>query len=304
MHAAEKLRARLAKGDNLVAMGTWDVLSAKIIERQGFDIAALQSFQWAAGWGVPDIGLKTPSELLDLIMKMGLEINIPILVDFEEGFGGPGQAGYWTQAFERAGAASVHVDDKGPVHMCPWLPGSAEKINVSSAEYTAEIIHAMAKSRQEGLVIAARCQVRPREGVDTEAEELRRLKMYIEAGADIVFAPKTATLNNDLSKLRQHVDQLPAPVLVQSNPPGYIADYVPRGANDGKSIADRSFKELFDCGVRIINTPQVYGVAYQALAQVLGEIRREGRLEPARNGMLKWEEVLELVGYKRFTERK
>lgn len=304
MRAAARLRARLEAGDNLLAMGTWDVLSAKIIEREGFDIASLQSFQWAAGWGVPDIGLKTPSELLDLIMKMALEVSIPILVDFEEGFGGPGQAGYWTQAFERAGAAAVHVDDKGPVHMCPWLPGSADKIQVSSAEYTAEIIHAMAKSRQDGLVIVARCQVRPREGVDTEAEELRRLNMYIEAGADVVFAPKTPTLANDLEGLQSAIGKLPRPVLVQANPPGYIADYVPRGANDGKSIADRSFQELFDCGVRIINSPQVYGVAYQALAQVLGEIRREGRLEPARERMLGFDDVLDLVGYKRFAQRK
>jgi methylisocitrate lyase len=304
MGAATKLRAQLAAGDNLVAMGTWDVLSAKIIEREGFDIAALQSFQWAAGWGVPDIGLKTPSELLDLIMKMSLEVEIPILVDFEEGYGSPGHAAYWTQAFERAGAAAVHVDDKGPVHMCPWLPGSASKIQVSSAEYTAEIIHAMAKSRHDDLVIVARCQVRPREGVDTEAEEIRRLRMYIDAGADVVFAPKTATLNNDLAKLKSSIEQLPRPVLVQANPPGYIADYVPRGANDGKSIADRSFKELFDCGVRIINSPQLYGVAYQAFAKTLGEIRKEGRLEPAREGMISFDEVLQLVGFNRFTTRK
>lgn len=304
MGAAAQLRARLAAGDNLVAMGTWDVLSAKIIEREGFDIAALQSFQWAAGWGVPDIAIKTPSELLELIMKMALEVEIPILVDFEEGFGSPGHAGYWTQAFERAGAAAVHIDDKGPVHMCPWLPGSENRIQVSTAEYTAEIIHAMAKSRREDLVIVARCQVRPKDGIDTEAEEIRRLKMYIEAGADVVFAPKTATLNNDLDKLRSAIRDLPRPVLVQANPPGYIADYVPRGANDGKSIADRSFEELFACGVRIINSPQLYGVAYQALAKTLGEIRKQGRLEPAREGMLSFERVLDLVGYKRFTERK
>lgn len=304
MHAAGRLRARLDKGDNLVAMGTWDVLSAKIIEREGFDIASLQSFQWAAGWGVPDTGLKTPSELLDLILKMTLEIEIPILVDFEEGFGSPGHASYWMQAFERAGAASVHVDDKGPVHMCPWLPGAQAKIEVSSAEYTAEIIHAMAKSRHEGCVIVARCQVRPRDGVDTEAEEIRRLNMYIEAGADVVFAPKTPTLTNDLKRLKAAVGRLPRPVLVQANPPGYIADYVPKGANDGRSIADRSFQELFDCGVRIINSPQVYGVAYQALATTLGAIRKEGRLEPARAGMISFDELLQLVGYKRFTERK
>jgi methylisocitrate lyase len=300
MGAAAKLRARLEAGDNLVAMGTWDVLSAKVIQRCGFDVAALQSFQWAAGWGVPDVAVKTPSELLDLTLRMAGEIDIPILLDFEEGYGSPGHAAYWTKQFERAGAAALHVDDKGPVHMCPWLQGSESKIQVSSAEYTADVIHAMAKARQDGVVIVARCQVKPQAGVDTAKEELRRLKMYIEAGADVVYAPKYATLANDLDKLTAAVRALPAPVLVQCNPPGYIADYVPRGSNDGKSIADRSFAELFGCGVRIVNSPQLYAVAYRALADVLTQIHEQGTLEPARNGMMSFTDILSLVGYERF----
>ncbi len=303
MNAAAKLRARLDKGDNLVAMGTWDVLSAKVIERAGFDMVSLQSFQWAAGWGVPDLGIKTPSELVDLTLKMAGEIDIPILVDFEEGYGSPGHASYWCQQLERAGAAALHVDDKGPVHMCPWLPGSADKIQVSSAEYTAEIIHAMAKSRREDMIIVARCQVKPREGQNTEAEEMRRLQMYVQAGADVVYAPKYATMANDLDKLKAAVAQFSVPVLVQANPPGYIADYVPRGSNDGKSIADRSFQELFDCGVRLFNSPQLYAVAYKALADVLGEIRRDGNLQPARERMMSFADILDVVGYQRFTER-
>lgn len=304
MTAATKLRARLDAGDNLVAMGTWDVLSAKVIERAGFDIAALQSFQWAAGWGLPDVAIATPSDLVTLTMRMAGEVEIPILVDMEEGYGSPGHAAYWTREFERAGAAAVHVDDKGPVHMCPWLPGSESKIQVSSAEYTADIIHAMAKARRDDLVIVARCQVKSRPGTDSSQEEMRRLKMYIEAGADAVYSPKTATLSNDLGKLAQAVKQLPAPVLVQINPPGYIEGYVPKEANDGKSIADRSFEELFGCGVRIVNSPQVYTVAYRALADVLGRIRDDGSLQPARDAMLPFSEILELVGYDRFSAPK
>lgn len=304
MTAATKLRARLDAGDNLVAMGTWDVLSAKVIERAGFDIAALQSFQWAAGWGVPDIAIMTPSDLLTLTMKMAGEVEIPILVDMEEGYGSPGHAAYWAREFERAGAAAVHVDDKGPVHMCPWLPGSESKIQVSSAEHTADIIHAMAKNRRDDLVIIARCQVKSRNGADTSAEEIRRLRMYIEAGADAVYSPKTATLSNDLGKLAAAVKQLPAPMLVQINPPGYIEGYVPKGARDGKSIADRTFDELFACGVRIINSPQLYTVAYQALSNVLKRIRQEGSLQPARDATMPFSEILDLVGYERFSGSK
>ena len=300
MTTASKLHAQLDAGDNLVAMGTWDILSAKVIQRAGFDIAALQSFQWAAGWGVPDIAIKTPSELLDLTIRMAGEIEIPILLDFEEGYGSPGHAAYWTQQFERAGAAALHVDDKGPVHMCPWLPGSQSKIRVSAAEYTADLIHTMAKSRRGDLMIVARCQYTSQDVHEAEAEELRRLRMYIEAGADVVFAPKTAILSNDLGKLTRAVKSLSVPVLIQFNPPDYIEGYTPKDAADGRSVCDRSFEELFACGIRIINCPQIYPVAYRALANVLTSIRKEGSLQPTRNKMMPFSEILELVGFDRF----
>lgn len=281
-------------------MGAWDVLSAKVIERAGFDMVALQSFQWAAGWGLPDLAIATPSDLVTLTFRMAGEIEMPILVDFEEGFGSPGHAGYWTREFERAGAAALHVDDKGPVHMCPWLPGSEERIEVSSAESSAEIISAMAKARRDDVVIVARTQVKSEDPSAAEEEQVRRLKMYIEAGADVVHAPKYATMSNDLTKLKHFAERVAAPVLAQFNPPGFIEGYVPEGSEDGRSIADRSFEEIFACGVQIINTPQIYAVAYRALGETLQMIRAEGNLQPARSKMLKFDEVLDLLGYGRF----
>jgi 2-methylisocitrate lyase-like PEP mutase family enzyme len=126
------------------------------------------------------------------------------------------------------------------------------------------------------------------------------LNAYIEAGADVVYAPKAATMANDLAKLRRAAQNLSAPMLAQFNPPGFIENYVPAGATDGRSIADRSFQELFDCGVRIVNSPQLYAVAYKALGDVLGRIRRDGSLQPARAGMPSFAEILDLLGYERF----
>lgn len=303
MTAAGKLRERLAAGHRLVSMGAWDVLSAKVIERGGFDMVALQSFQWAAGWGVPDLGITTPSDLLTLVFKMAGEVEVPILVDFEEGYGSPGHAAYWLREFERAGAAAVHVDDKGPVHMCPWLPGSESQIKTSPAEFTAEIIAAMAKARRDDLVIVARTQVKSDDPAEAEAEQVRRLQMYIDAGADVVYAPKFATMSNDLPKLKSFAERVSAPVLVQFNPPGYIAGYVPAGSNDGLSIADRTFEEIFACGVRIINAPQMYAVAYRALSETLQAIRADGSLQPARERMLPFIDMLDLLGYERFAPK-
>ena len=230
-----------------------------------------------------------------------MQIETPILLDFEEGYGSPGHSAYWVREFERAGAAAVHVDDKGPVHMCPWLPGSGEQIEVSSAEFTAEIISAMAKARRDDLVIVARTQVKNADPAESEKEQARRLRLYIEAGADVVYAPKYATMSNDLLKLKAFTESVTVPVLAQFNPPGFIAGYVPLDSKDGRSIADRSFEEIFACGIRIINAPQMYAVAYRALSDTLHSIRSEGSLQPARDRMLEFDEVLSLLGFARFT---
>lgn len=296
------LRHKLASGDKLLSIGTWDVLSAKIIEDLGYHIAALQSFQYAAGWGVPDMGIRTPSDLLDLTFRMAGEVSIPIMVDLEEGFGSPGHAGYWAREFERAGAAIAHIDDGSGEHTCPWLPGASSRISRGPVERTEAMIARMADARQDGLLIAARIAVNPGEDVTAiEEEELERLHRYCNAGADIVFAPFSIILTNDLDRLRRFVSTIGKPVLIQFNPPGYITNYVPRGSTDQKSIANRSFAELFAAGVAIINSPQVYTVAYRAFVEVLQKVKAEGNLEPAGQRMLPFAEVVRLLGQERFT---
>ena len=299
MNTAQHLRDRLAGRDKLISMGAWDVLSAKVIASLGFDAVVLGSFNLHSAWGVPDVGLRTPSDLLEICFKTAGEVEIPVILDMEQGFGGTPQiAAYWAREFERAGAAAVHIDDKGPVQMCTWLPGAKEKIIAGSAEETAAKIEAMAAAT-ENLVIIARCSLASGSDFDPE-EETRRLHLYEEAGADLLYAPKQATLANDMSLLEKACREFRAGIFTQFNPPGYIRGYVPDGSSGGHSIADRSFAELFDAGVAMVSGAQLYPVAYRALLDTLEEVKREDSLRPAGPRMLPFDHVLDLVGYDRF----
>lgn len=294
-----KLRARLERGDKLVFMGAWDVLSARVIERLGFDGVAVQSNQYAAGWGVPDVGILSAQDMLTIAFRTGGEVQLPLVIDFEQGFGAsPGHAAHWALQFERAGVAAVHIDDKGPVQICSWLPGAKDRIEVSSAEETAAKIKAIVDVRTDLLVIA-RCSLDSGTNFDPQ-EEMRRLRLYRDAGADILFAPLHATFANDLDAIRQAADELATPLFLQFSPPGYIKGYVPEGSVDGRSIADRSFDELFSAGISIINSPQLYPIAYRALEEVLKEVKADGSMRPAGPHMLSFQSVLDLVGYDRF----
>jgi methylisocitrate lyase len=103
-------------------MGVHDVLSAKIAERAGFDAVGVQSLQMALVNGQPDIGVITPDEILALCRKIRRSIRLPIVVDFEQGFGEPYASVFWMQEFERAGVAAVHIDDYGLPYKCPFIP--------------------------------------------------------------------------------------------------------------------------------------------------------------------------------------
>ena len=54
------LRPLLGRGRPIWVMGAHDVLSAKIVERAGFDAVGIQSLQLAMVNGVPDIGIVGP----------------------------------------------------------------------------------------------------------------------------------------------------------------------------------------------------------------------------------------------------
>src|ERR1700694_3803045 len=70
-------------------MGAYDVLSAKSAEPAG---------------------------------KTRRSLSLPIVVDFEQGFGEPYASVFWMHEFERAGVAAVHIDDYGLPYKCPFIP--------------------------------------------------------------------------------------------------------------------------------------------------------------------------------------
>jgi 2-methylisocitrate lyase-like PEP mutase family enzyme len=124
-------------------------------------------------------------------------------VDMERGYGGVREAAYWTRQLERAGAAMVFLTDF-PQLANPSLYAIgrqstllslsnirdssllAEKSKqmLASPEEHAEIIKAICDSRSE-MLVGIRTWAAAITGVD---DAIRRLKIYRDAGADIMFA--------------------------------------------------------------------------------------------------------------------
>ena len=190
MSEAPSLRSLLGRGRPIWIMGVHDVLSAKIAERAGFDAVGIQSLQMSFVNGVPDIGVIGPEELVRCCRAVRRSIQLPILVDFEQGFGEPYVSVYWMKELEAVGVSAVHVDDYGLPYKCPFIPPHV--LGLEDMELTAAKIRSMAgERRNKDFMIIGRpgtyVASKHTDEEDRRADWLKRAKAYQEAGADALF---------------------------------------------------------------------------------------------------------------------
>ena len=184
------LRSLLGRGKPTWIMGAHDVASAMIVERAGFDAVGIQSLQVAMVNGLPDIGVIGPEILVDLCRRVRRAVDIPIVVDFEQGFGEPYASVYWMKQLEVAGVNAVHVDDYGLPYKCTFFPPYT--MGLESMTETAAKIRAMVSERSsDDFMVIGRpgtyvATVHDNED-DRRADWLRRAEAYQEAGADALF---------------------------------------------------------------------------------------------------------------------
>ena len=183
------LRKLLGHGRPVWIMGAHDVLSAKIVARAGFDAIGVQSLQMAFVNGVPDIGVVGPDDLVRVCRGIRRAVDLPIVVDFEQGFGEPYASVFWMKELQAAGVSAIHIDDYGLPYKCPFIPPHV--MGLEDMDLTAAKIRAMVgeKGDPEFMVIGRPGPMSPHPHNEEErrADWLRRAQAYLAAGADAFF---------------------------------------------------------------------------------------------------------------------
>ena len=91
--SAEQKRARfredLESGRLLRMPGAFNPLSARLIERKGFDGVYISGAVLSADLGLPDIGLTTLTEVAARGAQIARTTELPTLIDADTGFGEP-----------------------------------------------------------------------------------------------------------------------------------------------------------------------------------------------------------------------
>jgi methylisocitrate lyase len=107
------LRKTLNEPHVLVIPAAHDCLSARVIEAVGFKAVLLASSMTGdAQFGLPSIGLTTATEVVNLSGYVANSIDIPLIVEAEDGFGGALAAYRSTESFIRAGIAGIVISDR------------------------------------------------------------------------------------------------------------------------------------------------------------------------------------------------
>jgi methylisocitrate lyase len=271
-------RAGLSSGELLRFPGAFNPLSAKLIERHGFEGVYVSGAVISADLGLPDIGLTTLTEVAARAQQIARVTALPALVDADTGFGEPMNAARTVQILEDAGAAGLHIEDQVNPKRCGHLDGK----DVVDAQVAVRRIKAAAAARRDpAFVIVARTDAAAVNGID---DAIVRAKAFADAGADIIF-PEAMRNAADFERIRAAID---VPI---------VANMTEFGKS---SLLDA--QTLRDIGVNVVIYPvTLLRLAMHAADSGLAEIAERGTQEGLLDRMQHRRDLYDLLDYQAYS---
>ncbi len=279
--ASEKrrlFRERLATGELLRFPGAFNPLSARLIERKGFEGVYISGAVLAADLGLPDIGLTTLTEVAGRGQQIARMTELPAIIDADTGFGEPMNVARTIQTLEDAGLAGAHIEDQINPKRCGHLDGKAV---VDENTAIKRIRAAVDGRRDPNFLVMARTDIRAVDGMDAAID---RAKALVDAGADAIFPEAMRTLE-EFAAMRAAVD---VPILAN------MTEF-------GKSELF-STEQLRSAGVNIVIWPvSLLRLAMGAAERGLTTLKAEGSLRSEVGSMQTRARLYELVDYEGYS---
>src|ERR1700724_1692499 len=187
MTQAARFRELLRRDGMVVAPGAYDCITARLIERAGFEAVYMTGAGTAAMLGYPDFGLVTMSEMVENGGRIAAAVGLPVIADADTGYGNELNVVRTVREYETVGVAGIHIEDQEFPKKCGHLD---DKRIVPREDWVAKIRAAAQSRRSADFLVIARTDSRAVAGFD---EAIARANAAIAAGADMAFveAPQT-----------------------------------------------------------------------------------------------------------------
>lgn len=262
------LRAAFNERRALLAPGAANALTARIAEDLGFETVYVTGAGIAnTGFGVPDIGLTTVTEVASVLSAISDCCTLPLIVDGDTGFGNSLNVIRTVRLLERAGASAIQLEDQTFPKKCGHFSG---KGIIPQSEMINKIKAAVDTRESPDLQIIARTDAAATDGI---IEAMDRAAAFAEAGADVTFVE--APLN--VEDMRRIARELPVPQVVN--------------LVVGGKTPILSQTELQDMGFAVVlYANAALQASIMAIRDVLGSLRSAGVIERAEERLASFED--------------
>src|SRR5579862_3458802 len=281
LSAGKRLRRLIEAPEILVLPGVFDGFSTRLVSRFGYKAAFITgSGVSESRLGQPDVGLMGLEENVAAARAMAACSDMLLLADADTGYGNAVNVYHTVRAFERAGVAGLMLEDQVWPKRCSHMRG---KEVIAAEEMVQKIRAAVAARSDPDFVIKSRTDVLATHGLD---EAIRRLNLYAEAGADLLFAD-AAMSTEHIAAIAKNVSK-------------------PLSVNMGFGIRQRSTtpllsaSQLQDLGVAAVIYPRMLTAC--ALAgmrnglQLLQQSLATGQVVDRPDALVSFEELHDIIG--------
>ncbi|WP_376690816.1 methylisocitrate lyase [Wenzhouxiangella sp. EGI_FJ10409] len=276
-----RFRKLVADHPPLQVVGTINAYSALLAEKAGHQAIYLSGAGVAnASYGLPDLGITQLADVVEDARRITAVSDLPLLVDVDTGWGSAFNIARTVREMERAGVAAIHLEDQVAAKRCGHRPNKA----LVSAEEMADRVRAGVDARMDdAFVFMARTDAYAGEGM---AAAVDRANLYVDCGADMIFAEALHTLE-EFGEFARQVD---VPVLAN------ITEF-------GKTPLF-SVDELREAGAGLVLYPlSAFRAMSKAALAVYEAIGRDGHQKGVVDAMQTREELYEVLGYHEFEQK-
>ena len=278
--AGGRFRLAITEEKPLQIIGTVNAYAAMMATRTGYRAIYLSGAGVANySYGLPDLGMTSLDDVLTDVRRITNQVETPLLVDIDTGWGGAFNIARTVKQMIAAGAAAVHIEDQVAQKRCGHRPGK----EVVSKEEMVDRVKAAADAKTDpDFFLIARTDAIQVHGVDAAIE--RAIKC-VEAGADAIFAEAAY----DLPTYRRFVDAVKVPVLANITEFGQTPLF--------------TVEELKSAGCGIVLYPlSAFRAANKAAENVYQAIRRDGHQKNVIDTMQTRMELYDRIGYHAFEQ--
>jgi 2-methylisocitrate lyase-like PEP mutase family enzyme len=268
----------------VIQPGVYDGYSARLVEQAGFRTATISGAgvsESRMGWA--DRGVMTFEENLANARRLADCTDLLLRADADTGYGNAMTVHFVVRAFEKAGMASLMIEDQVWPKRCGHMKGKA---CIPAEEMVQKVKAAVDARRDPDFVIVSRTDAAGTHHVD---EAIRRLNLYAEAGADVMYADALLS-KADIAKVARSV---PRPLIVNMG----------LGMRSRGTTPLMTPKELQDLGVAGVSYPRLLSTAalkgmMNAMAVFKDEVIGHNRVVDRTDLQVSFNELNDLMGMK------